>query len=1199
MKKKWLTFLFAVFAGFLSAQNVNFPDVNLKNKLIALGVDVDADGEIQLSEAAIPTSLDISSAAISSLTGLDAFVSLTELNCANNLLTSIDVSFFPLLTTLSCGDNAIQNLDVSVCTNLQSLNVSNASSLETLVCSNPQLSSLDITGCMALLSLDASTSQLTVIDVSICPNLNTLLINTASLLGTLNCHGTAITNLDASSCLNLGLIDVSACLSLQSLQINSTLGLLDAHASSLPTLQMLNCPFLNTVLLNDCSNLQSLAIDNCDVLNAININNCGNLQSVNITNCPSPFNTIDVSTCPNLLSCDFSGTHIDHVDVSNCPNFNGLTLNNGGVITFFDCHGTSISQLDVSNGGDIYNLDCHGTPMANLILSPNILSLNCANCQLTNVDLSNSNINFLNCSNNQISNLNLNNALNIKRVDCSNNQISSLSSSNFASTMLPFFTTLICANNPLTNLTCFYPSDTLDVSNCANLTDLYCGGTGHLYHLFLTGCTALTHLNVHTTSLSNLDISDCVNLQVLDCHNLLSTGSGISSLDISNAPNLDSVDCSYSGISSLDLVNNYNLNYLNAAGNGLSLLDATPCSSLIYLNCANNNLSQLDVLSCQLLEVLKCDSNQLTTLSVAGLIQFQNLTCSHNQLASLDVSNATSLENLDCSNNQLSNLDFSTIYNLKNINIFSNNFISFDASNFANLETLYGINENPLAYLFMKNGSMENLTNMDFNNSGSLRYICADPAQLIAIQQILDFQGVQNVELNSLCTYVSGGNINTITGNVKIDVDNNGCAAPDPNYAYLMTAVMSSIDTSYTCTNGIGNYMAFADAGNYVIMPVFDNATYFTTNAPFVSFPNNLNNQQIENICVLPNVVSPDVEITLSPITPARPGFYATYQLVYHNKGNTTASGDIILDFMGNKMTVVNTSNTPTSQTANQMVWAYSNLMPFESRSISFQMQIAPPTTNNVGDILVFNAHIDLQNETTPNDNYFALPQTLVSAIDPNDKTCLEGAQISHTKIGDYLHYLIRFQNTGNFYAEKVVVIDSLDANVFDISSFRILQTSHAMQMRILDNVAEFHFSQIMLPDSFSNEPASHGYVLFKIKTKANLSINSSVSNQADIYFDYNAPLATNTATSTFYDATSIDSPTEITDFELYPNPVDNMLNIKVSQGTAFFIYNSMGEMVLSKNMQGMEKWDISALNPGVYWIKAQNSPLAKAFIKK
>ena len=57
-----------------------------------------------------------------------------------------------------------------------------------------------------------------------------------------------------------------------------------------------------------------------------------------------------------------------------------------------------------------------------------------------------------------------------------------------------------------------------------------------------------------------------------------------------------------------------------------------------------------------------------------------------------------------------------------------------------------------------------------------------------------------------------------------------------------------------------------------------------------------------------------------------------------------------------------------------------------------------------------------------------------------------------------------------------------------------------------------------MLPDSNVNEPASHGFIKYSIKKYNTVGIGSVIKNTAYIYFDFNAPVVTNTVVNTVTD---------------------------------------------------------------------------------
>jgi hypothetical protein len=213
----------------------------------------------------------------------------------------------------------------------------------------------------------------------------------------------------------------------------------------------------------------------------------------------------------------------------------------------------------------------------------------------------------------------------------------------------------------------------------------------------------------------------------------------------------------------------------------------------------------------------------------------------------------------------------------------------------------------------------------------------------------------------------------------------------------------------------------------------------------------------------------------------------------------------------------------------------------------------------------------------------------VVNAYDPNDKTCLQGNTPGPELIGQYVHYLIRFENTGTYFAENVVIRDDIDLTKFDINSLVVLDASHNMLVTRItnNNRVEFIFEGIQLPFPPSEE--RHGYVLFKIKTKADLTVGSTFSNQAGIYFDYNHPIITNNETSTF---TVLGTPSfEFSDLiALYPNPANDVINLSAKAGInlkSIEIYNTLGQLLMAlPNDSNERRIDVSHLTGGTYMIK-------------
>ncbi len=164
-------------------------------------------------------------------------------------------------------------------------------------------------------------------------------------------------------------------------------------------------------------------------------------------------------------------------------------------------------------------------------------------------------------------------------------------------------------------------------------------------------------------------------------------------------------------------------------------------------------------------------------------------------------------------------------------------------------------------------------------------------------------------------------------------------------------------------------------------------------------------------------------------------------------------------------------------------------------------------TTDNSGD---FPSDDDGQYE----DTYCG---EVVGSYDPNDKRGFpSGIGEEHALMPNgQLEYIIRFQNTGNAEAYTVVVRDTLDTDL-NIATIELGPASHHYEFSMYGpRVLEWAFNNIMLPDSFSNEPGSHGFLTFTVDMMPNLLNGTTIENSASIYFDSNDPIITNTALHT------------------------------------------------------------------------------------
>jgi Leucine-rich repeat (LRR) protein len=895
----------------------------------------------------------------------------------------------------------------------------------------------------------------------------------------------------------------------------------------------------------------------------------------------SPTNTIAKDLSGNYFKIDTNNDR--EIQVSEALNVSYLNVYGSYVgsmtglsyftnIKYLSCCANHIEVLDLTGLSSLTDVYCCDNQLTSLNLTglTNLKNLQCYQNHLTSLDLTGfPQLADLQCGSNDLTSLNVTGLSNLKNLECESNQLTSLNVSN-----LPALEFLYCGSNLLTSL---------NLNGAVNLKKLSLY-FNRLETLDLTGLVNLLEINASNNLFTTLNLNGLTNLKSFSC-----CYGQLTSLDISGLNNLFDIHCYYNQITSLNLNALPALRMLKCNNNQLPFLNVNGLSNLYTLDCSINQLTTLDISSLTQLNQIVCHSNQLGSLNLNGLTNLQSLDCGYNQLPSLNLGGLTNLSSLICTDNHITSLDF-TDNDIWNLYCSGNQLTTLDLSNETNLRQLFCEHNQLLTSLFIKNGNNE--PGLYFSDNPNLSFICADEGQITHVQDKISEYGYSDCHVNSYCSFSPGGTFYTIQGNNRYDEDNNGCSVADQQYPNLKLQIANGTNTVNMVCNESGAYHYDVQSGTYSITPVLENPSYFTvspSNAT-VTFPTQAS-PFTQNFCITPNGSHPDLEISLLPIEVSRPGFDAIYKIIYKNKGNITQSGTVNLNFNDAVLDLVSASPTETTQTVNNISWNFANLLPFETREISFTLNVNSPMETppvNGGDVLTYTATIvSAATDETPSDNTFVLNQTVVNSFDPNDKTCLEGTTITPDKAGEYIHYMIRFENTGTYPAQNIVVKDMIDTNKFDISSLVPMNGSHSFVTKVSEgNKVEFIFENINLPFDDAN---NDGYVAFKIKTVPTLVNGDTFSNTASIYFDYNFPIVTNTATTTITALKNQDF--EFSNyFKLYPNPVQHVLNIDVKETIAISsvsIYNTLGQLVLVvPNAQNTKAINVSNLTAGNYFIK-------------
>jgi uncharacterized repeat protein (TIGR01451 family) len=391
------------------------------------------------------------------------------------------------------------------------------------------------------------------------------------------------------------------------------------------------------------------------------------------------------------------------------------------------------------------------------------------------------------------------------------------------------------------------------------------------------------------------------------------------------------------------------------------------------------------------------------------------------------------------------------------------------------------------------------------------------------------------------------------------------------------------------------------DTGQYTVTFTPQNP-YFNVSPPSVNvnFPNYFDTT-IVLFTLTPIPGRRDLTISAVPLAPARPGFFLQYKLIYRNAGtDTVASGQVL--FKRDSRINFNSANPVVSSiNGDTLKWNYSNLRPFDTASITVNMTVQTPPSVNIGDTLTSLALITpLAGDLTPSDDSAIVRQRVIGGYDPNDKKENLGGKIFPQQVisGSYINYIIRFQNTGNDTAFNIVVRDTLDAKL-DWNSFNMLAGSHPYSLQInSDNRLAWTFNNIKLVDSIRNEPASHGFIAYRIKPTNNLVVGDTIKNSASIYFDYNLPVRTNTQQTVVVNniVTGLGGPQSNRFYLcLFPNPTGEMiwLNLKDQvHGEGLLTVTDMnGKLIYKKNLGNINSSNFTtSINlrnypPGIYTI--------------
>ncbi|MDP2385029.1 MAG: T9SS type A sorting domain-containing protein [Bacteroidota bacterium] len=393
-------------------------------------------------------------------------------------------------------------------------------------------------------------------------------------------------------------------------------------------------------------------------------------------------------------------------------------------------------------------------------------------------------------------------------------------------------------------------------------------------------------------------------------------------------------------------------------------------------------------------------------------------------------------------------------------------------------------------------------------------------------------------------------------------------------------------------------------AGTYTIS--LNNYYYYSyTNVTFncsnnvITLTGNCDTLQNLNLGYTP-VIGQDLHVS-SYCGVARPGFSRYNYISYYNPGTVTVAATVKMQ-LDNLLTYNGSTPPPTSITGNLFEWNLGNLAHGQSGSINVYSTV--PTIQNggaLGTVLHDSVWIEpMIGDNYVSDNTSACASTIVGSYDPNMKEVyadnMDAAGGIDTTDTD-LYYTVYFQNTGTDTAFTIVVNDTI-SDLLEMNTLEVLAASHPYTVSIQPNkVLQVRFNNILLVDSNRNEVLSHGYFHYKIRTKSNLTFGQQIENTADIYFDFNPPVITNTVVTPIQAPVGIKNNKAQLNAVVYPNPANSgsfkiQLNDASYKQLHFTLYNVAGMKVIDKQLTSQPTNEISTagLTSGIYFYQLMNA---------
>ena len=386
----------------------------------------------------------------------------------------------------------------------------------------------------------------------------------------------------------------------------------------------------------------------------------------------------------------------------------------------------------------------------------------------------------------------------------------------------------------------------------------------------------------------------------------------------------------------------------------------------------------------------------------------------------------------------------------------------------------------------------------------------------------------------------------------------------------------------YGCMSAINNDLVLANTPKY--HTVYPN-------------PIGLNNSQGGykqglNIGVIPEPGIVDLDLKMWQVEPVIAGQSGEFTVVYSNIGTTCIEGGDFEIHLADALTITGIDMDAVTLSGNTATFSTSDdICPHER--FEFTISFNADNALNTGDVLISQAVINAPfNEGFS--EYYENNTSIVQSV-VVDYADLNFKSVSHDSIntwflisGQYLDYMIHFQNISDDAINHLVITDDMDPNL-DLFSFKVEETSHPMKIEQDGNAFSFRFDDIDLISSGDDAYASRGFIRYSLQPKLNIPTGAIIENTASLFRDELPAIDLNTVTTVFISTTGL-SEIEL-EANVYPNPASQYLQVIApanSEVRWIEIYDLTGKKLAKYSGRNAHelKIDVSAYAKGSYILK-------------